>query len=109
MQPERPVTVAAEGVVLVYADESGLRQVLGNLVGNIRVHTPASTAVTLTVERVDSVVRLSVADRGPGLAEEDVSRVFDRFFRAGGGTGSGLGMAWEWSSSAGSSRHTEAT
>ncbi|WP_329559531.1 HAMP domain-containing histidine kinase [Streptomyces uncialis] len=90
-QPERPVTVAADGVLLVYADESGLRQVLGNLVGNVRVHTPASTAVTLTVERVDSVVRLSVADRGPGLAEEDVSRVFDRFFRAGGGAGGGSG------------------
>lgn len=49
--------------------------------------------VTLTAERVDSVVRLSVADRGPGLAEEDTARVFDRFLRAGGGPGSDLGMA----------------
>ncbi|MFI6091628.1 sensor histidine kinase [Streptomyces sp. NPDC051218] len=45
------------------------------------------------MERQDGVVRLRVADRGPGLAKEDAARVFDRFFRAGGGAGSGLGMA----------------
>lgn len=92
-QPERPVEVAAEGALLVRADESGLRQVLGNLVGNVRTHTPAEVPVRLGVEREDGVVRLCVADQGPGLGEEDAARVFDRFFRAGGGAGSGLGLA----------------
>ncbi|MFF0199187.1 sensor histidine kinase [Streptomyces sp. NPDC005017] len=92
-QPDRPVAVAAEGAVLVRADESGLRQVLGNLLGNVRVHTSAEVPVRLGVERADGVVRLCVADRGPGLGEEDAGRVFDRFFRAGGGAGSGLGLA----------------
>ncbi|MEV5613532.1 HAMP domain-containing sensor histidine kinase [Streptomyces sp. NPDC052225] len=92
-QPERPVTVTAEGAVLVRADESGLRQVLGNLLGNVRVHTPVDAAVALCVTREDGVVRLAVADEGPGLAEQDAARVFDRFFRAGGAAGSGLGMA----------------
>ncbi|MFI1162357.1 ATP-binding protein [Streptomyces sp. NPDC020801] len=92
-QPERPLTVDADGALLVHADESGLRQVLGNLVTNVRVHTPADVPVRLWVERADGAVRLCVADQGPGLAEEDAARVFDRFFRAGGGTGSGLGMA----------------
>ncbi|MEU6553980.1 HAMP domain-containing sensor histidine kinase [Streptomyces sp. NPDC046915] len=103
-QPDRPVTVAADGVLLVRADESGLRQVLGNLLANVRTHTPADVPVRLGVERVDGVeradgvradgvVRLCVADEGPGLAEEDAARVFDRFFRAGGGAGSGLGLA----------------
>ncbi|MFJ3303377.1 sensor histidine kinase [Streptomyces sp. NPDC086549] len=92
-QPGRPVTVAADGSLLVRADESGLRQVLGNLVANVRTHTPADVPVRLGVERVDGVVRLCVADEGPGLAEEDASRVFDRFYRAGGGAGSGLGLA----------------
>jgi two-component system OmpR family sensor kinase len=92
-QPGRPVTVEAEGALLVHADESGLRQILGNLVANVRVHTPADVPVRLAVERSDGVVRLSVADEGPGLAPEDAARVFDRFFRAGGGAGSGLGMA----------------
>ncbi|MGW0904055.1 ATP-binding protein [Streptomyces sp. NPDC002853] len=92
-EPERPLTVRAEGAVLVRADESGMRQVLGNLLGNVRVHTPVDALVTLGVERQDGVVRLRVADQGPGLAEADAARVFDRFFRAGGGAGSGLGMA----------------
>ncbi|MER8008351.1 HAMP domain-containing sensor histidine kinase [Streptomyces sp. NPDC094149] len=92
-QPDRPVEVAADGSVLVRADESGLRQVLGNLVGNVRTHTPAEVPVRLGVRREDGVVRLSVADDGPGLCEDDAARVFDRFFRAGGGAGSGLGLA----------------
>ncbi|MFG2379966.1 sensor histidine kinase [Streptomyces avermitilis] len=92
-QPDRPVTVGADGALLVRADESGLRQVLGNLVGNVRTHTPADVPVRLGVERADGAVRLCVADEGPGLAEDDAARIFDRFFRAGGGAGSGLGMA----------------
>jgi two-component system OmpR family sensor kinase len=92
-QPDRPVTVTAGGSLLVRADESGLRQVLGNLLANVRTHTPADVPVRLGVERADGVVRLCVADEGPGLAEDDAARIFDRFFRAGGGAGSGLGMA----------------
>ncbi|MEU8980081.1 HAMP domain-containing sensor histidine kinase [Streptomyces sp. NPDC048309] len=92
-QPGRPVTVGADGTLLVRADESGLRQVLGNLVGNVRTHTSAEVPVRLGLEREDGVVRLCVADQGPGLPEEDAARIFDRFFRAGGGAGSGLGMA----------------
>ncbi|MET9383813.1 HAMP domain-containing sensor histidine kinase [Streptomyces sp. NPDC002928] len=92
-QPGRPVTVGADGALLVHADESGLRQVLGNLVANVRTHTPADVPVRLGVERDDGVVRLCVADEGPGLTAEDAARIFDRFFRAGGGAGSGLGMA----------------
>ncbi|MFH0516768.1 ATP-binding protein [Streptomyces sp. M41] len=92
-QPERPVTVEAEGALLVHADESGLRQILGNLLSNVRTHTPAEVPVRLGVERAGGAVRLCVEDVGPGLCEEDAARVFDRFFRAGGGAGSGLGMA----------------
>ncbi|WP_432134882.1 MULTISPECIES: ATP-binding protein [unclassified Streptomyces] len=92
-QPDRPVSVSADGTVLVSADESGLRQVLGNLVANVRTHTPRHVPVHLGVRRVDGVVRLSVADKGPGLSPEDAARVFDRFFRAGSGAGSGLGLA----------------
>ncbi|MFJ9892308.1 sensor histidine kinase [Streptomyces sp. NPDC091280] len=92
-QPERPVTVGADGSLLVRADESGLRQILGNLVTNVRTHTPADVPVRLGVEREDGIVRLCVADEGPGLEEDDAARMFDRFFRAGGGAGSGLGLA----------------
>ncbi|WP_046729761.1 sensor histidine kinase [Streptomyces humi] len=92
-QPARRVVVSADGAVLVRADESGLRQVLGNLLANVRVHTPVGAAVRLGVERADGAVRVCVADEGPGLADADAARIFDRFFRVGGGEGSGLGMA----------------
>ncbi|WP_079053777.1 sensor histidine kinase [Streptomyces graminilatus] len=92
-EPDRPISVSADGAILVRADESGLRQVLGNLVGNVRTHTPADVPVRLGLERVDGVVRLCVADQGPGLEPADAARMFDRFFRAGGGAGSGLGLA----------------
>ncbi|MDH6217388.1 sensor histidine kinase [Streptomyces pseudovenezuelae] len=92
-QPERPISVGADGALLVRADESGLRKVLGNLMGNVRTHTPEDVPVRLGLEREDGVVRLCVEDKGPGLCEEDAARVFDRFFRAGGGAGSGLGLA----------------
>ncbi|MER7971186.1 HAMP domain-containing sensor histidine kinase [Streptomyces sp. NPDC096080] len=92
-QPGRPVEVGADGTLLVRADESGLRKVLGNLTGNVRTHTPADVPVRLSLERADGLVRIRVEDEGPGLAEEDAARVFDRFFRAGGGAGSGLGLA----------------
>ncbi|WP_181805544.1 sensor histidine kinase [Streptomyces shenzhenensis] len=92
-QPGRPVTVAADGAVLVRGDESGLRQVLGNLLANVRTHTPVEAAVRLGVERAEGMVRVWVADEGPGLGEEDAGRIFDRFFRVGSAEGSGLGMA----------------
>ncbi|KPI19821.1 integral membrane sensor signal transduction histidine kinase [Actinobacteria bacterium OK074] len=93
-QPKRPVTVGgAEGALLVHADESGLRQVLGNLMANVRVHTPPDAAVRLRLDRADGVVQLCVADEGPGLPPDAAARIFDRFFRASSGPGSGLGMA----------------
>ena len=92
-QPDRPVTVSASGALLVRADESGLRQVLGNLVANVRTHTPADVPVCLTARRSDGTVRLTVSDEGPGLPEEDAARMFDRFFRTGSTAGSGLGLA----------------
>ncbi|MEV0438008.1 HAMP domain-containing sensor histidine kinase [Streptomyces spectabilis] len=91
--PGRPLTVRADGAILVRADEQGLRKVLANLLANVRTHTPAGTPVRLGLERRGGVVCLTVADEGPGLGEEDAARVFDRFFRAGRSAGSGLGMA----------------
>ncbi|MEI5102039.1 HAMP domain-containing sensor histidine kinase [Streptomyces sp. PmtG] len=92
-EPDRPLSVRADGAILVQADEQGLCKVLANLLGNVRAHTPAGTPVALTLDRSDGLVRLTVADDGPGMGAEDAARIFDRFFRAGRGAGSGLGMA----------------
>ncbi|AVZ74886.1 sensor histidine kinase [Streptomyces lunaelactis] len=109
-QPHRPVAVRAEGAMVVQGDESGLRQVVGNLLANIRAHTPADAPVRVELAREENgdgpaggQVRLRVADEGPGMDREDADRIFDRFFRASSGAssgahsaqpvGSGLGMA----------------
>jgi two-component system OmpR family sensor kinase/two-component system sensor histidine kinase BaeS len=86
------------------ADPQRLGQVLGNLVANALRHTPAGGQVSLGAdlaphEQVPSAVRLWVADTGEGIPAEDLSRIFDRFWRGDParshelGAGSGLGLA----------------
>ncbi|MFD9715357.1 sensor histidine kinase [Streptomyces sp. NPDC059076] len=91
-QPDRPVALSASGPLAVQGDESALRQIVGNLLGNVRAHTPVTAPVTLELARQPGGdgrpgwVRLTVADEGPGMAAQDADRIFDRFFRAAGGT-----------------------
>jgi two-component system, OmpR family, sensor kinase len=101
-QPERPVTllVPESGGPMPWAlgDEAGLRQVVGNLLGNVRVHTPAGSPLTVEVAPDDGHLLLRISDSGPGLAPKDAARVFDRFFRADPERaretgGAGLGMS----------------
>jgi two-component system OmpR family sensor kinase/two-component system sensor histidine kinase BaeS len=85
------------------ADPQRIGQVLSNLVTNALRHTPPGGKVTLGAElpREDppSGLRLWVADTGEGIPEEDLPRIFDRFWRRDparshtGGAGSGLGLA----------------
>lgn len=97
VEPSRPIE-AELSPATVSADEAQMRQVLGNLLTNARLHTPGNTPVRVTVEATDGHVVLEVADQGPGMAPEVVSQVFDRFYRADasrgrGAGGSGLGLA----------------
>jgi two-component system OmpR family sensor kinase len=98
VEPERPIELSVEPVT-VSGDEARLRQVLDNLFANARSHTPAGTAVSVALERADGSARLSVADHGPGLSEDEAARVFERFYRAdesraraSGGVGLGLSI-----------------
>jgi two-component system OmpR family sensor kinase len=97
--PQRRISLSANGPVIVTGDDTRLRQVLGNLVRNALVHTPQQTPIEVAVETDDSVGRLSVSDHGPGLAAEDVERIFEPFYRADpsrsrdrGGAGLGLSI-----------------
>jgi two-component system OmpR family sensor kinase len=98
VEPERPIELSVEPVTVI-GDEARLRQVLDNLFANARSHTPAGTPVSVALERVDGTARLSVADHGPGLGEDEAARVFERFYRAdesraraSGGVGLGLSI-----------------
>jgi two-component system OmpR family sensor kinase len=98
VEPERPIELTVEPLT-VTGDEARLRQVLDNLLANARSHTPSGTPVSVALERVGDSARLSVADHGPGLTEEQAARVFERFYRAdtsraraSGGVGLGLAI-----------------
>jgi two-component system OmpR family sensor kinase len=97
--PQRQISLTANGPVVVTGDDTRLRQVLGNLVRNALVHTPPQTPIEVAVATHDSVGRISVADHGPGLATEEVGRIFEPFYRADpsrsrdrGGAGLGLSI-----------------
>ncbi|MFC8427446.1 sensor histidine kinase [Streptomyces sp. NPDC057253] len=81
------------------ADSLRLRQAIGNLVSNAVRHTPAGGTVTLSVRPLGDQVVFGVEDTGSGIGEEDLPKVFDRFWRAeksrsrqGGGSGLGLSI-----------------
>ncbi|MEV6487630.1 HAMP domain-containing sensor histidine kinase [Actinoplanes sp. NPDC051633] len=65
----------------VIGDHDALRRAVGNLLSNAVRLAPAASTVTIATGRADSWVWLAVVDRGPGIAPEDLPRVFDRFWR----------------------------
>ncbi len=78
-------------------DPLRLRQLVTILVDNAIAHSPAGGTVLVRVRREAEAATLDVADEGPGIREEDLGRVFERFWRAddapAGGTGLGLSIA----------------
>lgn len=98
VEPERPVAAAVEQNVNVVGDEDRLRQVIGNLLANVRVHTAPETPVEVSLSSADGVSALTIADHGQGVEAAHVGRIFDRFYRADAGRsrdrgGSGLGLS----------------
>jgi len=97
VEPDRPIDLAAEPVTVV-GDDHRLRQVVGNLLANARLHTPPGTPVHVSLRATGDRVRLVVADDGPGLAPDVAARVFERFYRGDPARtrtrgGSGLGLS----------------
>ncbi|MEX2376070.1 MAG: hybrid sensor histidine kinase/response regulator [Dehalococcoidia bacterium] len=85
----------AENLPWVSADEARLLQVTANLLTNAIKFTPAGGSVVLGAAQFDGNVRFFVKDTGPGIAPENLARLFDRFWttRKGNLTGAGLGLA----------------
>ena len=81
----------------VDADPVRLRQLVTILTDNALAHSPAGTTVTVRVRPEGGQAVLTVDDQGPGIREEDLPRLFERFWRAdnapAGGTGLGLSIA----------------
>jgi signal transduction histidine kinase len=97
VEPDRPVRATAPPSLVVVADEPRIRQVLANLLGNVREHTTPGTPVAVGRARAGRGALFEVTDAGQGMSEEEAARAFDRFFRGaqrdGSGHGSGLGLS----------------
>jgi len=96
IEPARPIAVSIAGNTVVVGDRERLRQVLANLLSNIRSHTPPGAPAAVRVTGTEGAVELEVTDNGPGLSQLDRQRVFERFYQAGADRthgGSGLGLA----------------
>ncbi|MCV7411043.1 sensor histidine kinase [Mycobacterium florentinum] len=102
IDPKRTISMQVldgPGTPEVLGDEPRIRQVLSNLVANALQHTPTGADVIVRVGTHGDDAVIEVADRGPGMSQQDASRVFERFYRtdssrarASGGTGLGLSI-----------------
>jgi len=84
----------------IVADSTRLGQVLGNLVSNALRYTPTGGQITMAVNCVGERIQLTVHDSGPGISEESLPHIFERFYRGDrsrsrseGGSGLGLAIA----------------
>jgi two-component system sensor histidine kinase BaeS len=104
LRRDRSVTldVAVPPGAIAWADPGHLARALRNVVANALAHSPPGGVVVVTAERLGTIIRIDVADQGPGIAPDDVTHIFERFYRAdaaratdpatGRPTGLGLGL-----------------
>lgn len=95
--PEAPVVIEGEPFV-VRTDKARLERVVGNLVENAVMHGRGGD-VRISIHKEDGGARIVVADAGPGIDQEQLPRIFERFWRGDssrrrdGRVGAGLGLA----------------
>ena len=98
--PTHPITIdAPDEELYVLGDSMRIHQSIANLLANARTHTPAGTAINVSISQSQAETLVSVSDLGPGLAPEQQAKIFERFYRAdasrtrASGEGSGLGLS----------------
>jgi len=99
VEPDRVIRPHITSVVTTVGDALRLRQVVDNLLGNVRIHTQTEAPCDVTLVGDDRGVHLTVADAGPGVPDDTLEHLFDRFYRiddartrATGGSGLGLSI-----------------
>ncbi len=81
-----------------FADRDRVNQVLDNLIGNAIKFSPQGGTITLRLEEAGEMLQVSVSDSGIGIPEEQIERIFERFYQVDGSAtrkfgGAGLGLA----------------
>jgi two-component system OmpR family sensor kinase len=85
VEPDREISAELPASLVVTADEPRIRQVLANLLANVRTHTPPGTPATVRLYALGDGAVLEVADHGLGMSAGDAARAFDRFHRGAHG------------------------
>ena len=85
--------------VTILGEESQLEMAISNLIENAINYSPNKTTVVVSLNRVDGLAEIKVKDQGIGISDENIERIFERFYRvdparsrATGGTGLGLSI-----------------
>lgn len=84
------------GYAWIRGDSDRLHQAIGNLLANAASYCRPGDTVTISTQATAGGIKLSVADTGPGIPEDELPHVFDRLWRGRGATGvsgSGIGLA----------------
>jgi two-component system, OmpR family, sensor kinase len=93
--PSRQIAAHLEPHVHAAGDHVALHRVVSNLITNALIHTPAHSALAVTLSSQPTGSRLEIRDSGPGMTPSEAAHAFDRFWRAETSrtrTGSGLGL-----------------
>ncbi len=98
IDPGRAVRPSVDGVITAPGDATRLRQVIDNLLANVRSHTPPGTACTIRLRVDGDDALLTVSDLGPGVTDDQLAKLTNRFYRVDGARarstgGSGLGLS----------------
>ncbi len=92
---QRLATSIAPDLPLAFADPGRVRQIVGNLVTNAHMYTPAEGKIEVSISSEAQRIQIIVSDTGIGMTPEQVAHVFDRFYRGSGlaSPGTGLGLS----------------
>ena len=92
----RVVVSIAEDIPLVKVDGVLIEQAISNIVLNAAQYTPPGTAITMGADFESGSLIVTVDDEGPGIPEDSLKKIFEKFYRApgsrAGGTGLGLSI-----------------
>ncbi|KMY30804.1 histidine kinase [Lysinibacillus xylanilyticus] len=94
---DEQVSVKVYGDVVLEADELLLKRILDNLITNAKKYTPEGTKVNVEAQNIGQEIMLTIADQGPGIPQEELDNLFERYYRGTNTTdetaGTGLGLA----------------
>lgn len=100
VDPTRSIRSKIDNVITVTGDPLRIRQVVDNLLANVRAHTPVGSDSEVLLHSTGAGAVLEVADNGPGVSDNVLNQLFDRYYRADrarsrstGGSGLGLSIA----------------